>query len=205
MNRFSTGPRESASLKAIVLLALAVCSFTGCAPFATFPPDGEGPNVYPWMAPCPEVMATSLREVHQRVGSTTPLVYNLPAKMSKMAWEDVQSRLGPAARRMTEGDTVVWNLERFGIRNTTAFSDIAFWNNGKSVLLTVSLERDNVMPFKFSHLQRFYVAGNVPPQSNYASSDRTPGQDESSQDEPSQDEPSQDEPGQAEPRDGKPE
>lgn len=170
MNRFSEERRGSSSLKAICLLALAVSSLTGCAPFATFPPDGQGPNVYPWMAPCPEVMATSLREAHQRVGSTTPLVYNLPAKMSKMTWDDVQSRLGPGARRMTEGDAVVWNLERFGIRNTTAFSDIVFWNNGKSVLLTVSLERDNVMPFKFSHLQRFYVAGNVPPRSNYASS-----------------------------------
>ena len=167
MNRFSAVHMGSLRAGAASVAALFILALAGCAPFATFPPDGSGPNVYPWMAPCPEVMATSLKQAHSRVAPDTPLVYNLPADVSRMAWEDVQDRLGPTARRMQDGDQLVWNLERFGIRNTTAFSDIAYWNNGKAVLISVSLERDNVMPFRFSHLKRFYIDMGTMPSSNY--------------------------------------
>ena len=177
MNRFSAGHLELTRCSFLGLFALVLASLSGCAPFATFPPDGTGPRVYPWMAPCPEVMATSLREAHNRVAPETPLVYNLPANTSKMAWDDVQSRLGPRARRMVDGDTLVWDLERFGIRNTKAFSDIGFWNNGKAMLVTISLERQNVMPFKFSHLQRFYIAMNSMPKSNYPANPNSVSQD----------------------------
>ena len=167
MNRFSKVRSASLRLGGSSLAALVAVFLVGCIPYATFPPDGAGPNVYPWMAPCPEVMAKSLKEAHSRVAPGAPLIYNLPPKSSRMAWNDVQDRLGPTARRMEEGDSVVWDLERFGIRNTNAFSDIAYWNNGKAVLVTVSLERDNVMPFRFSHLKRFYISMNAMPKSNY--------------------------------------
>ena len=167
MNRFSAVRNAFLRTGAGSLAALVMLVLVGCAPFATFPPDGTGPNVYPWMAPCPEVMATSLKQAHSRVAPDSPLVYNLPANISRMAWEDVQDRLGPTARRMQDGDAVVWDLERFGIRNTRAFSDIAYWNNGKAVLVTVALERQNVMPFRFSHLKRYYISMSSMPKSNY--------------------------------------
>ena len=167
MNRFSAVCNASLRTGASSVAAVFMLFLVGCAPFTTFPPDGSGPNVYPWMAPCPEVMATSLKQAHSRVAPSTPLIYNLPANISRMAWEDVQNRLGPTARRMQDGDEVVWDLERFGIRNTTAFSDIAYWNNGKGVLITVSLERENVMPFRFSHLKRYYINMSSMPTSNY--------------------------------------
>lgn len=141
-----------------------------CAPFATYPPDGNGPRTYPWMAPGPEVMATGLMQAHARIAPDSPFVYNLPAGISRMAWDDVQNRLGSNARPMKPGDTVVWNLERFGIRNTRAFTDIGYWQDGKGVLITVSMERQNIAPFKVTHVQRWYVSME-PPVSNAPTSD----------------------------------
>ena len=78
MNRFSVVDAGSIRAGAASMAATVMLFLAGCAPFATFPPDGTGPNVYPWMAPCPEVMATSLKQAHSRVAPDTPLVYNLP-------------------------------------------------------------------------------------------------------------------------------
>lgn len=159
----------------LILMSLLTLTLTGlssgCAPFATFPPDSDtGLNIYPWMAPAPEVMATSLRQTHARVCPDTPLVYNLPDGMTQTAWQYVQSKLGPDARRMVEGDKVFLDLQRFGIRNTKAFADISVWNDGTGFLVTVSLERVNVMPFKVMNLQRFYIH-LTEPTSNYPVSD----------------------------------
>ena len=114
------------------------------------------------MAPAPEVMATSLRQVHARVSPDTPLVYNLPEGMTATAWKYVQNKLGPDAREMAAGDKVFLDLQRFGIRNTKAFADISVWNDGVGFLVTVSLVRDNVMPFKVTNLQRFYITMSEP-------------------------------------------
>ena len=145
-------------------LALTLTSLSsGCAPFATFPPDSDtGIRIYPWMAPAPEVMATSLRQVHARVSPDTPLVYNLPSGMTSTAWKYVQNKLGPQARPMVDGDKVFLDLQRFGIRNTRAFADISVWNDGAGFLVTASLERNNVMPFKVTNLQRFYITMSEP-------------------------------------------
>ena len=135
----------------------------GCAPFATYPPDSDtGLRIYPWMAPAPEVMATSLRQVHARVSPDTPLIYNLPAGMTATAWKYVENKLGPEARVMAEGDKDFLDLQRFGVRNTKAFADISVWNDGDGFLVTVTLERDNVMPFKVTNLQRFYISMSQP-------------------------------------------
>jgi hypothetical protein len=114
------------------------------------------------MAPAPEVMATSLRQVHARVSPDTPLVYNLPSGMTATAWKYVQNKLGPDAREMVAGDKVFLDLQRFGIRNTRAFADISVWNDDVGFLVTASLERDNVMPFKVTNLQRFYITMSEP-------------------------------------------
>ena len=148
-------------------LSIAALAFAGasggCAPYATFPPDSQTVvRLYPWMAPAPEVMATSLRQVHARVSPDTPLVYNLPAGMTATTWKYVQNRLGPDARVMVEGDKVFLDLQRFGVRNTRAFADISVWNDGVGFLVTVTLERDNVMPFKVTNLQRFYITMSEP-------------------------------------------
>jgi hypothetical protein len=149
---------------ALGLLALAITALSsGCAPFATFPPDSNsGLKVYPWMAPAPEVMATSIRQTHARVSPDTPLIYNLPAGMTQTAWQYVQNKLGPEARPMVDGDKVFLDLKRFGVRNTKAFADIAVWNDGAGFLVTVSLQRNNVMPFKVTNLQRFYISMTEP-------------------------------------------
>ena len=154
--------RDRMTVLGVVALALAGVT-GGCAPFATFPPDSHtGIKIYPWMAPAPEVMATSLRQVHARVSPDTPLVYNLPAGMTATAWKYVQNKLGPDARTMVDGDKVFLDLQRFGIRNTKAFADISVWNDGVGFLVTVSLERNNVMPFKVNNLQRFYISMSEP-------------------------------------------
>lgn len=149
---------------ALGFASLTLTSLTGgCAPFATYPPDSDtGLKIYPWMAPAPEVMATSLREVHARVCPDRPLVYNLPAGMTLTAWQYVQRKLGPGARVMVEGDKSFLDLQRFGIRNTKAFADISVWDDGEGFLVTVSLERNNVMPFKVENLQRFYISMSEP-------------------------------------------
>ena len=167
MNRCPAKVPACTPLATLLLAAISFIGLQGCVPYATYPPDGYGPNIYPWMPPCPEVMATSLRFAHERVAPDVPFIYNLPEGASRTAWKDVQSRLGPRARRMIEGDTVVWDLERFGIRNTKAFADILYWNDGQSILLTVSLERDNIMPFRLSHIQRFYLKAKSMPVDNY--------------------------------------
>jgi hypothetical protein len=111
------------------------------------------------MSPAPEVMATGLRAAHARVAPETPLVFNLPAGATKTAWSAVQTRLGLDARPMQIDDNaVVWNLIRYGIRNAKAFADIGYFNNGRGVLVTVSMERDNIMPYSVTHVQRWYVA-----------------------------------------------
>lgn len=158
MARRRTMPQFATSLMILgVLLALSAC-----APFSTYPPDGNGPRTYPWMAPGPEVMATGLMQAHARVAPNEPLIFNLPHGVTKMAWDDVQDRLGPEAQAMKPGDKVVWDLERFGVRNTKAFADIGYWNNGKAILVTVSMERDNIAPFKVTHVQRWYVSMHEP-------------------------------------------
>ena len=147
------------SVAGLVLAGIA----GGCAPFATYPPDSDtGVRIYPWMAPAPEVMATSLRQVHARVSPDTPLVYNLPAGMTATTWKYVENKLGPDTRVMVEGDRVFLDLQRFGVRNTRAFADISVWNDGVGFLVTVTLERDNVMPFKVTNLQRFYISMSEP-------------------------------------------
>lgn len=161
-----TSKRVQVRARLIRWVALSVLSMIpACAPFSTYPPDGNGPRTYPWMAPGPEVMASGLMQAHARIAADSPFVYNLPAGISRMAWDEVQRRLGPSARPMKEGDTVVWNLERFGIRNTRAFADVGYWKDGKGLLITVSMERENVSPFKVTHVQRWYVSMD-PPVSN---------------------------------------
>ena len=148
---------------AVALLSMVLLPVvTGCSSFSTYPPDGKGLRIYPWMAPGPEVMATGLMQAHARVAPGQPLIFNLPAGISQLAWDDVQNRLGPDAQPMKPGDKIVWNLERYGVNNTRAFADIGYWNNGKAVLITVSMERENISPFKVTHVQRWYVQMNEP-------------------------------------------
>lgn len=161
MDRRCTRSKGLVSPARLVLLGI-LFTLGACAPFSTYPPDDDGPRTYPWMAPGPEVMATGLMQAHARVAPNEPLIYNLPPGVSKMAWDDVQNRLGPKAQAMTPDDKIVWNLERFGVRNTKAFADIGYWNNGKGILITVSMERDNIAPFKVTHVQRWYVSMNEP-------------------------------------------
>lgn len=152
-------------LKGFILALLSIATapmLTGCSPFTTYPPDGKGPLIYPWMAPGPEVMSTGLMQAHARVAPGQPLIYNLPAGISQLAWDDVQQRLGPDAQAMKPGDKIVWSLERYGINNTRAFADIGYWNNGKAVLITVSMERENIGAFKVTHVQRWYVDMSEP-------------------------------------------
>ena len=163
--------RRTRLLRWVALSALLI--LPACAPFATYPPDGDGPNTYPWMAPGPEVMATGLMQAHARIAPDSPFVYNLPPGISRMAWDDVQVRLGADARPMEPGDKVVWDLQRFGVRNTRAFADIGYWDNGKAVLITVSMERENIAPFKVTHVQRWYVS-LTPPESNAPAKDTAP-------------------------------
>ena len=82
--------------------------------------------------------------------------------MTQTAWQYVQNKLGPDARAMVEGDKVFLDLKRFGVRNTKAFADIGVWNDGAGFLVTVSLNRDNVMPFRVMNLQRFYISMSEP-------------------------------------------
>lgn len=154
--------RRHSRCMALAFSATVVSLLAACSSFSTYPPDGSGPRTYPWMAPGPEVMATGLMQAHARVAPDTPLVFNLPAGISQMAWDDVQRRLGPGARAMQPGDKVVWDLERYGISNTKAFTDIGYWNDGTAVLVTVSMERENILPFKVTHVQRWYVELNTP-------------------------------------------
>ena len=167
-----------------ILFCVALFLIPACAPFATYPPDGSGPRTYPWMAPGPEVMATGLMQAHARVAPDEPFVFNLPAGVSQMAWDDVQMRLGPNARPMQPGDSVVWNLERFGVRNTKAFADIGYWKDGKGILITVSMERQNVLPFQVTHIQRWYVPmeapmSHAPTSEDMTTTDETSGTDSS--------------------------
>ena len=129
----------------------------GCSTFSTYPPDGPGIRTYPWIAPGPEVMATGLGQARARIDPESEFVFNLPPGISQMAWDDVQRRLGPGARPMQPGDEVVWDLERYGISNTKAFADIGYWNDGSAMLVTVSMERRNIAPFRVTHVQRWYV------------------------------------------------
>lgn len=161
MLRFISGRSLRGTVRLILFGAL-VSILPACSSFSTYPPDGNGPRIYPWIAPGPEVMATGLRQAHARVAPDQPLVYNLPADISQLAWNDVQTRLGPDARAMRPGDRVVWNLERYGINNTRAFAEIGYWNEGKGVLVTVSMERENIGPFRVTHVQRWYVDMSEP-------------------------------------------
>jgi hypothetical protein len=161
-NSICNGFRRRFTALSLLTLALTGLS-SGCAPFATFPPDSDtGLKIYPWMAPAPEVMATSIRQTHARVSPDTPLIYNLPAGMTQTTWQYVQNKLGPDARAMVEGDKVFLDLKRFGVRNTKAFADIAVWNDDAGFLVTVSLKRNNVMPFRVTNLQRFYISMSEP-------------------------------------------
>ena len=162
-------------LKGFILLLSVVAAplLTGCSPFTTYPPDGKGPLIYPWMAPSPEVMSTGLLQAHARVAPGQPLIYNLPAGISQLAWDDVQDRLGPDAQAMKPGDKIIWNLERYGINNTRAFADIGYWNNGKAVLITVSMERENIGAFKVTHVQRWYLDMSKPECQNPVFVDRS--------------------------------
>lgn len=162
MDRRCTIPRGSAFFTTRLAIFGVMLALSACAPFATYPPDGDGPRTYPWMAPGPEVMATGLLQAHARVAPNEPLVYNLPPGVTKMAWNEVQKRLGPDARAMKPDDKVVWSLERFGVRNTKAFTDIGYWNNGKGILVTVKMARENIAPFKVTSIQRWYVSMNEP-------------------------------------------
>lgn len=154
--------RRFSAFMSFAAVCLALIALPGCSPFSTYPPDGTGPRIYPWMAPAPEVMSTGLMQAHARVAPDSDLVFNLPAGISQAAWNDIQNRLGLKARPMQPGDTVVWSIERFGIRNTKAYTDIAYWNDGKAVLLTVNMERDNISPFQVTSLQRFYLQLQAP-------------------------------------------
>ena len=57
------------------------------------------------------------------------------------------------------------------IRSTKAFADIAVWNEDAGFLVTVSLERNNVMPFRVRNLQRFYISMSEPVANYPVSSD----------------------------------
>ncbi|MCH2161277.1 MAG: hypothetical protein MK085_05320 [Phycisphaerales bacterium] len=157
-------------LRCSALLAMLVFCCSACTPLATYPTEGKGEALVPWMYPVPQVMAMGLAESYEKTvpaGSESehPLVFNLPPGVSEGVWNQVaiDSRI-EGARPATEEDfangTMIWTVERVAVRGLKAKVDVIYQSGRVHQLSIVSLAARPLELFHVTAFQRLLI--NVP-------------------------------------------
>ena len=159
-------------IRRTALLAMLVLWCSACTPMATYPTEGKGEALLPWMYPVPQVMAKSLAETYRKTvpnGSEAdhPLVYNLPEGISKRVWQQVaiDTRI-EGARAATPADlsngTMIWSVERVAVRGLKAKVDVVYQSGNVHQLAIVSLTSPPLGLFSVSSFQRLLITADAP-------------------------------------------
>jgi hypothetical protein len=141
------------------LLGSVLTVAAGCTPWATYPPiEGAAGINNPELNPIPEVMAVSIREMHERDGASGPIVFNLPAGMPERLYHRVAKLIGAGARPMMNVGEQAYHVCEVRVRGTEAEVDIVHPGPGGSPrLATVAcrptmahgFEPRSVRPYRF--------------------------------------------------------
>ena len=163
-------------IRRTALLAMLVLCCSACTPMSTYPTEGKGEALLPWMYPVPQVMAKSLAETYRKTvpsgaEADHPLVFNLPAGISERVWKQVaiDSKI-EGARAATPQDfedgTMVWTVERVAVRGLKAKVDVIYQSGNVYQLAIVSLASPPLGLFDVTAFQRLLINTDTPELNN---------------------------------------
>jgi hypothetical protein len=149
------------------LLGAVLAVAAGCTPWATYPPiEGAAGINNPELNPIPEVMAASIREMHERDGASGLIVFNLPAGMPERLYRRVAKLMGGKARPMMNAGEPAYHVCEVRVRGTEAEVDIVHPGPGGSPrLVTVACRSTMAHGFEPRSVRpyRFVVEEPLPP------------------------------------------
>ncbi|HMN97286.1 MAG TPA: hypothetical protein PKC43_12745 [Phycisphaerales bacterium] len=155
--------RRRAGLAALGAAGVLGSANVACTPRATFPPTPGTQSVEPWVAPIPEVMATSLRYTRTRHAPNEPMVFNLPPNVPEWIWNNVQGRLGEDARPMMPSDRVAFEVTEVRIDGARAEVDVIYPAGGDLFqLITVGLTTDPFQSWRPTFERRWRIPTSRP-------------------------------------------
>lgn len=159
-------------IRRTAILAMLVLWCSACTPMSTYPTEGKGEALLPWMYPVPQVMAKSLAETYRKTvpngaEADHPLVYNLPAGISERVWKQVAIDTQiEGARAATpedyENGTMVWSVQRVAVRGLKAKVDVVYQSGSVHQLAIVSLTSPPLGLFNVTAFQRLLITTDPP-------------------------------------------
>lgn len=128
--------------------AATMATAGGCTVYATHPRlDGSGQLTSAAVYPIPEIMAEAIRYAHDRDGSVSNIVINLPSDTPPNVYDDVIDRLG-AGRPMLVGNEPAYHVESVRVRGFDAEADVIYpKTDGHYDFLTISFHRGIVAKY----------------------------------------------------------
>lgn len=158
-------------LSSLFLAMLAVLC-ASCTPLSTFPTEGKGEPLLPWMYPVPQVMAKSLARTYEKTLPSDsrpdhPLLFNLPEGVSENVWKQVAIDTGiEGARAATQEDldngSMIWSVQRVAVRGLKVKVDVVYEVDDVYQLAIVSLTAPPLQPFRVTAFQRLLISADKP-------------------------------------------
>lgn len=144
------------------LLAMVVAS-AGCTPKSTFPPTPGTSSVEPWVAPIPQIMATSLRYAHDRRAPKEEMVFNLPPGVPEWVWVEVQKKLTTGARPMMPEDRRAFSVVQVRIDGSKAECDVIYPAvDNLDQMITVGLTTDPFQEWRVVFERKWRIPATRP-------------------------------------------
>ena len=158
-------------LSSLFLAMLAVLC-ASCTPLSTFPTEGKGEPLLPWMYPVPQVMAKSLARTYEKTvpadsKSDHPLLFNLPEGVSEKVWKQVAIDTGiegarPANQEDLDNGSMIWSVQRVAVRGLKVKVDVVYQVDDVYQLAIVSLTSPPLQPFSVTAFQRLLISADKP-------------------------------------------
>jgi hypothetical protein len=158
-------------LSSLFLAMLAVLC-ASCTPLSTFPTEGKGEPLLPWMYPVPQVMAKSLARTYEKTlpsdsRSDHPLLFNLPEGVSENVWKQVAIDTGiedarPATQEDLDNGSMIWSVQRVAVRGLKVKVDVVYEVDDVYQLAIVSLTAPPLQPFRVTAFQRLLISADKP-------------------------------------------
>ena len=149
------------TLSGLFVATLAIVFASGCAPFATYPPDSKVGLDNPAHEPVPTIMADAIRYVHLHHGGDHPVAINLPAGTSTRTYDKVIKRLG-TGKPQTDANEWSYFIEQIRSRGLNAEADVFFPREvGPPAMITVYL-RKQFDDYRVSHTKVWNLPIEMP-------------------------------------------
>lgn len=155
--------RSITHLSTFVLALVALVLLIGCSPWATYPKiEGAAQVGNPQFEPLPSIMATAIRQGHERAGFEGEPVYNLPEGTGRAGYAAVQAQLGQGRAMQEPGEPAV-HVIQVRVRGVDAEVDVILpRRDAPPEMVTYRMRQRFLHHYRVTDTRRWNIAVDVP-------------------------------------------